>query len=197
VILESIVTTISDDGSINIAPMGPYFDSESNFFELRPFETSNTCRNLRQTPSGVLHVTDDVLLLAQAAIDQFDQPPETTPASKVAGAILADCCRWYEFNTTFVSSTGPRVTIQCEIVDSGRNRDFYGFNRAKHAVIEAAILATRINFVPIAEIHDQFARLETIVHKTGGEKESQAFALLSQHIQKTTVQSQCNFNLNI
>ncbi len=183
-ILESIVTTISNDGSINVAPMGPHFDPASNFFELRPFETSNTFRNLLRTPSGVLHVSDDVLLLARAAIDQFDYPPETTPASKVAGAILADCCRWHEFKTTHVDSTGPRVTIQCEIVESGRNRDFYGFNRAKHAVIEAAILATRINLVPIEEIHVQFARLETIVQKTGGKKETQAFALLSQYIRK-------------
>ncbi len=183
-ILESIVTTISNDGSINVAPMGPHFDPASNFFELRPFETSNTYRNLLRTPSGVLHVTDDVLLLARAAIDQFDQPPDTTPAKQVVGAILNGCCRWHEFNTTFVDSKGPRVTMQCEIVESGRTRDFYGFNRAKHAVIEAAILATRINFVPIEEIHDQFARLETIVQKTGGKKEMQAFTLLSQYIQK-------------
>ena len=41
--------------------------------------------------------------------------------------------------------------IVCEVVDRGRLRDFFGFNRAKHAVLEAAILATRTEFLPAAK----------------------------------------------
>ena len=52
--------------------------------------------------------------------------------------------------TRFVSirsTTAKNDAIVADVVDSGRLRDFFGFNRAKHAVIEAAILATRIDFL--------------------------------------------------
>ena len=32
------------------------------------------------------------------------------------------------------------------------HREFFGFNRAKHAVLEAAILATRVELLPADEI---------------------------------------------
>ncbi len=37
-------------------------------FVLRPFRTSTTYRNLKAHGEGVLHITDDVLLLARTAI---------------------------------------------------------------------------------------------------------------------------------
>ena len=66
-------------------------------------------------------------------------------------------------------------------------RDFWGFNRGKHAVLEAAILATRLDFLPAQEIEEQYIRLATIVNKAGGAKEKSAFQLLSNFVntQKT------------
>ena len=71
-ILESIVTTIDQQGEINIAPMGPIVDEAMTRLLLRPFETSTTFRNLKSSGRGILHVTDDVLLLAQAALGRPD-----------------------------------------------------------------------------------------------------------------------------
>ena len=185
--LEAIVTTVSKDDSVNVAPMGPHFNHSPDepvveSFELRPFTTSQTFKNLQATGCGVLHVTDDVLLFARAAIHNFTEPPETTPAKHVEGAILAECCRWYEFKTKFIETTGDRASIQCKIIGGGRQRDFFGFNRAKHAVIEAAILATRIDFIPIDAIREQLNPLRSIVDKTGGVDEKTAFGLLEQFI---------------
>jgi hypothetical protein len=64
------------------------------------------------------------------------------------------------------------------VVASGTLREFFGFNRAKHAVLEAAILATRTDFLPAAEILSEFARLRVAVDKTGGPAERRAFELL-------------------
>ena len=64
-ILEGVVTTLSGTGELNIAPMGPVVDPAQTEFLLRPFHTSQTYRNLKENPCGVLHVTDDVLLLAR------------------------------------------------------------------------------------------------------------------------------------
>ena len=66
----------------------------------------------------------------------------------------------------------------CDVVDQGRLRDFFGFNRGKHAVVEAAILATRTEFLPADEILSQFERLRVLVEKTGGPAEQRAFEFL-------------------
>ena len=57
-------------------------------------------------------------------------------------------------------------------------REFFGFNRAKHAVVEAAILATRTAFLPREQIMAEYERLAVLVEKTGGERETEAFAFL-------------------
>ena len=71
------------------------------------------------------------------------------------------------------------------VVHSGRLRDFFGFNRAKHAVVEAAILATRIHLLPRDEILAEFARLKTPVEKTAGPQEIEAFALLERYVRQS------------
>lgn len=190
-ILEAIVTTMSADGSINVAPMGPYFEdspsgSANDSFELRPFTTSQTFQNIKATGCGVLHITDDVLLFARAATGNLEDQPKTHPAKQVRGAVLSNSCRWHEFKVQFIESANNRATIQCQTVASGRNRDFFGFNRAKHAVIEAAILATRIDFIPVDAIREQILPLGTIVKKTGGDDERMAFELLEQFVGEGT-----------
>lgn len=180
-ILEGIVTTISPDGAVNIAPMGPHVDSTMERFVLRPFPTSQTFRNLKAHGEGVFHVTDDVLLLAKAAIGPVDPTPEMIPATKVRGLVLADACRYYEFRVLAMDETEPRIRIEAETLQVGRLRDFFGFNRAKHAVVEAAILATRTGFLPREQIETDFVRLAVIVEKTGGEQEKNALSHLQRH----------------
>jgi len=51
-------------------------------------------------------------------------------------------------------------------------------NRAKHAVVEAAILATCTAFVPPDEIEGECRVLAFLVEKTGGPQEHAAFDLL-------------------
>ncbi len=183
-ILEAIITTTNDDGSVNVSPMGPLVDGDpSDGFELRPFETSRTFANLQQRPFGVLHVTDDVMLFARAAIGKLEEVPAVRPAevSKFA-FVLEDACRWYEFEAVYFETSEPRKNIRCKAIAAGRQRDFWGFNRAKHAVIEAAILATRIDFLPAEEIRRQFESLRVIVDKTGGSVECDAMSLLEQFV---------------
>ena len=82
-----------------------------------------------------------------------------------------------------VATVSPlREEIAMEVVHSGRLRDFFGLSRAKHAVVEAAILATRISLVPIAEIRCELDRLAVLVEKTGGTGERRAFRFLQQYI---------------
>ena len=146
-ILEAIVTTTNADGGVNVSPMGPLIENgPGEGFELRPYETSRTFANLQQRPFGVLHVTDDVLLFAKTAIGKLTETPPVRSAEKNDAAfILEGACRWYEFKAVYFETSEPRKNIRCEVVAAGRQRDFWGFNRARHAVLEAAILATRID----------------------------------------------------
>jgi len=181
-ILEGIVTTVSPEGVVNIAPMGPRVDSEMRRLLLRPFRTAQTYHNLKKHGEGVLHVTDDVLLLAKGAIGAVEPMPWLRPASSVRGFVLQDACRYHEFRVVALDDREERSSIEAEVVHSGRLREFFGFNRAKHAVVEAAILATRTDFLPLDEIETEYRKLEVIVKKTGGEQEEQAFSLLAAHV---------------
>lgn len=188
-ILEAIVTTLNADGSVNVAPMGPQVDAQMRSFVLRPYQTSTTYQNLKRSGQGVLHVTDDVELLARAAIGPLSPPPEFTPAEGVDGFRLADCCRWYAFRLRSLDDSQPRTTIVADVVERGHVRDFFGFNRAKHAVVEAAILATRLGLLPIDEIRAEYQRLKILVDKTGGEQEQRAFQILETHIERNSSRS--------
>ena len=61
-------------------------------------------------------------------------------------------------------------------------REFIGFNRARHAVLEAAIYATRLHLLPRETIEGEFERLQVIVDKTAGDAEREAMSLLTEFI---------------
>ena len=185
-ILEGIVTTHNADGSVNISPMGPIVDDSLTRLWLRPFQTSTTYQNLKRNRAGVLHLTDDVELFAQAAVGQPDPPPEFIPAIAIDGAIIASTCRWFAFEVESLDDSQVRTSIVARVVDRGALRDFLGFNRAKHAVIEAAILATRVHLMPAEELSSELARLAPLVEKTGAAQEHRAFNFLREYIDRAT-----------
>jgi hypothetical protein len=180
-ILEGIVTSLDQDDELNVAPMGPIVDEAFATLVLRPFRTSRTYQNLKARPYGVFHVVDDVLLLARAAIGELSVVPESFAAERIAGRVLASACRWYEFEIDACDDSRERTEMRARVVHCGRLRDFWGFNRAKHAVLEAAILATRLHLVPAGKAAEEFERLRTIVEKTAGPREREAFELLERH----------------
>jgi hypothetical protein len=70
------------------------------------------------------------------------------------------------------------------VVHTGRLRDFFGWNRARHAVLEAAILATRVHMLPEADIREQLERLRIPLEKTAGPAETEAFAFLDNYVRE-------------
>lgn len=183
-ILEGIVTTVDPEGAVNVAPMGPLFESGELLrpaqFVLKPFKSARTYRNLVVCPTGVFHVVDDVLLLAQAAVGVAK--PQLTPACKVAAPRLTDCCRFHEFRVAKSDVSADRTILYAEVLHTETVRDFAGLCRAKHAVVEAAILATRLHLLPRGDIELALSRLLPLVEKTGGAREREAFDLLTNHI---------------
>ena len=184
-ILEGLVTTLGPDGALNVAPMGPQVEGVSlDRFVLRPYRSSTTYRNLKSLGEGVFHVTDDSLMIARAVLG-LETHPATRPADKVQGSILTGACRYAEFRVVSLDDQAERTTITVETVAEGRLRDFFGFNRAKHAVLEAAILASRASILPRTQILSDFDRLRVLVDKTGSPEEHEGFNLLLRHVMQT------------
>lgn len=181
-ILEGLVTTTNADGTPHLAPMGPRVEADLRHFLLRPFPTSHTYQNLLKHGEGVLHVTDDALLLAKAAVGVVDPFPAVRAAERVKGFVLSEACRFFEFRVKSVDASEQRVKIEAEVVHTGTLREFFGFNRAKHAVVEAAILATRLHILPLAEVAAEFRKLRVIVEKTGGPAEHEAMTFLEEFV---------------
>lgn len=177
-IVESIVTSVALDGTVNCAPMGVEWGDER--IVLKPFLDTVTYRNLVATRTAVVNLIDDVRVFARAAISN---PTLTTvPALVVQGVVLADCCSWREVEVSTVDSTPPRSRIETRVVHRGMKREFIGFNRARHAVLEAAIYATRLHLLPRAFIDSELARLQVIVDKTAGPDEAEAMTFLADFV---------------
>lgn len=178
-ILETIVTSRDAGGATNFAPMGVEWGED--IIVLKPFLETSTFRNVSASRQAVVNLTDDVMLFVQGAISSPQFP--SVPASVVQGAVLQAACSWRELEIVTIDSTPPRSRMEARVVHRGINREFMGFNRAKHAVLEAAILATRTHLIPADQIRDDFARLQVIVDKTAGPREREAMALLTDYVQ--------------
>ncbi len=183
-IVEGLVTTVDGAGRLNIAPMGPIVTGDFESLLLRPFQPSSTFSNLAETRQGVFHVVDEVDVIARAAIGQLDSPSAVELAVVVKGFVLQNCCRWFEFTVDAIDDTDARSRMPCTIVHRGERRPFHGFNRARHAVLEAAILATRVHLLDPAEIESAMRFLQPAVEKTGDESERLSFQMLQSYINR-------------
>jgi len=188
-ILEGIVTTRNPDGSINVAPMGPVVVSsqagEISRLLFRPFQDSQTCQNLLSDKQGVFHLTDDVLLFSQAVTKTLNPDRLSfSPAQTIDGMIIKHSCSWYEFQIIASETSSVRVELEADVLKIGTDRTFFGFNRAKHAVIEAAILATRLHLLDMDFILEELQKFQILVDKTAGARDVEAFDLLCRYIRE-------------
>jgi uncharacterized protein len=178
VIIETIVTTRDAGGDINFAPMGVEWGEDR--IVLKPFLETTTFRNLSASRVAVVNLTDDAMLFAQGAISSPQFP--WVPAQVVPGVVLEAACSWREVEVAEIDATPPRSRMEARVVHRGFRREFIGFNRARHAVLEAAILATRTHLVPPEQIREEYARLQVSVDKTAGPREQEAMALLTRYV---------------
>jgi uncharacterized protein len=177
-IVETVTTTINPDGTVNCAAMGVEWGDET--IVIKPFRPTRTLRNLRATGAAVINLTDDILLFTQAALG--DPQPPTRPTETIDGAVLADACSWREVTVDAIDESDPRARVSTRVVGRGVGREFLGFNRARHAVLEASIIASRARLLPAAEIRAELERLQVLVDKTAGPREREAMELVRRHV---------------
>jgi uncharacterized protein len=178
VIIETVVTTLNPDGSVNCGAMGVEWGEAR--IVIKPYRGTRTLRNLRATGAAVVNLTDDILLFSQAALG--DPQPQTRPAESVQGAVLEDACSWREVRVEGFEDGAERAVVTTVVVASGTGREFLGLNRARHAVLEASILASRARLLPADDIRAELSRLQPLVDKTAGPREREAMAYVTDHL---------------
>jgi hypothetical protein len=181
VIVETVVTTLDETGTPNFAAMGVAWGETT--LTIRPFTNTRTYRNLLRTEQAVVNVTDDVLVFTKSALSRVSFP--WFPASAVDGAVLEDTCSWREVRMLPTARTGDgevRVDVVTTVVGGGTLRPFAGLCRAKHAVVEAGIIASRLRFIGLDAARRELERLATLVQKTGDAAEREAMDFVHDYV---------------
>jgi uncharacterized protein len=177
-IVETIVMTKNAKGEVHIAPLG--LIAEGANWVLAPFRPSRTLDNLREVPFAVASHTDDVRVFAGSLTGRKDWA--TRPAEKVDGAVLENAVSHWELAVDRVTEDDLRPRFSCRLVHAASHRPWGGFNRAQAAVLECAVLVSRLKMLPADKIEAELKYLEIAVSKTAGEREQEAWGWLMERI---------------
>jgi hypothetical protein len=184
-LIETVMTTTGSDGVVNCAAMGVRWGDDELVFW--PFDATRTLRNLRVHGEAVVHLTDDVLLFVQAALGH--PRPAVRPASAIDGAVIEDANAWREVVVTEITpaANAPRSRVRARVVASGTGeRQPLGLCRARHAAVEASILASRLKWLGAERVSAELARLQELVDKTAGPRERAAMDYVRRHVAERT-----------
>ena len=177
-IIESIITTLNADGSVQIAPMGVW--EYHGKMVLAPFRPSKTLDNLVRSGTATVNFTDEVKVFAGCLTGHYDW--QVLPNLKTEGVFLENALTHLELESVEVVDDDIRPEHHCRIVHRESHGDFKGFNRAQAAVIELAILVSRLHMLPAEKVDDEIAYLSIAIDKTAGEEERQAWSWLIEKV---------------
>jgi hypothetical protein len=167
-LIETVVTTIGSDGVVNCAAMGVRWGEQELVFW--PFHATRTLKNLQFRGEAVVHLTDDVLLFVEAALGH-PRPP-MRDASVVAGSVIERASYWREVVVSEIAPSDdelPRSRVRARVVAEGTGTTRpAGLCRARHAAVEASILASRLKWLGGEHVGAELDRLQELVDKTGG-----------------------------
>jgi hypothetical protein len=189
-LIETVVTTTASDGQVNCAAMGVRWGEEELVFW--PFDATRTLRNLRFRGEAVVHVTEDVLLFVQAALDH--PRPAMRAAAVVAGSVIEEASAWREVVVTEIAPSGDgmaRSRVRATVVAAGTGTSASastppGLCRARHAAVEASILASRMRWLGSERVGAELTRLQELVDKTAGPRERAAMAYVRRYVAERT-----------
>ena len=163
---------------VHIAPLGIIEDGEA--WIIAPFHPSTTLDNLRAVPFAVANYTDDVRVFAGCLTGRTTWPTAASdhvPVPRLAGALAHA-----ELSVKRITEDAQRPRFHCGVVHLAQHAPFRGFNRAQAAVIEAAILVSRLHMLPIEKLDSELAYLEIAIGKTAGPSEQEAWDWLMEKI---------------
>ena len=152
-IVETIVTTKNAKGEVHIAPLG--LIAEGANWVLAPFRPSRRLSSVREVPFAVASHTDDVRVFAGSLTGRKDWA--TRPAEKVDGAVLESAVSHWELAVDRVTEDDLRPRFSCRLVHAASHRPWGGFNRAQAAVLECAVLVSRLKMLSVDKIEAELS----------------------------------------
>jgi hypothetical protein len=179
-IRECVVTTVSTAGRAHIAPLG--LIEEPGGWIIAPFAPSRTLDNLREVPQAVANYTDHVRIIAGCLTGRREWP--LIASGRIAPPRLAAALAHAEMEVVAVEEHAERPRFHCRVIHRGMHAPFQGFNRAQAAVLEAAILVSRLSMLPREKVEREIAYLQIAVDKTAGAAEQEAWAWLMQAVRE-------------
>lgn len=179
-IWETVITTLSSTGEIHIVPMG--IRTQDGSIVLSPFRPSITLDNLISTGYAVVNYCDDVRVIAGCLTGRVTWPTIATKA--IPGVRLRDTLAHNELKVIRAEDDDVRPNIFCASVREETHRPFRGFNRAQAAVVEASILVSRLDRLPLAKIESEVQYLSIAIEKTAGPHEREAWGWLMDAVKK-------------
>jgi len=180
VIFETVLTTVAADGRPHVAPMGVRYRGEQVL--LMPFKPSTTLDNVLATGAAVLNIVTDTRVFAGCVIGRRDWP--TQPAERVAGVRLACALSHVELRLAERTDDVQRPVLHMARVHEAVHAVFAGFNRAQAAVIEGAVLVSRLRMLPADKVDSEMAYLQIAIDKTAGAGEREAWGWLREAVQR-------------
>jgi uncharacterized protein len=180
-IFETIVTTADRDGRAHIAPMGVRF--EDGMAILAPFRPSATLDNVIATRAAVVNFSTDVRVFA-GCVTGYRRDWPTLVATTVPSVRLADTLSHVELRLHDLHDDDTRPTLRMECVHRETHAPFAGFNRAQAAVVEGAILVSRLFMLPREKVDSEVAYLQIAIDKTAGDSEREAWQWLLEAIER-------------
>ncbi|NLI91656.1 MAG: DUF447 family protein [Peptococcaceae bacterium] len=184
-IIETIISSINDDGKVNFAPIGIYVpDNTQKLLDVKEMEIflypgSKTFNNLKATKIGVVNFTDDILSFVDTALFSFILP--SLPSHMVLSPRMADANMIWEFMVTFFDDSTEPARVKCKILCAKEYAGFTGFCRAHCVILEAIIAATRLQFISATRIEKSWPLWQEVVNRTGGLREFQAFSKVTDY----------------
>lgn len=185
-IFETIITSIDTTGKAHVTPFGVRM--EGDYVVISPFKPSTTLENILATKHAVMNLTDDVRVFAGALTNH--KAWQLLEANKVKGFRLSDCLAHVELKLAEVREDASRPQLVMEKICEENHRPFKGFNRAQAAVIELAVLVSRLHMLPREKIDNELNYLQIAIDKTAGERELEAWGWLREKINRYYLESQ-------
>ena len=187
VVIEGLISTWTEDGDVHVAVMGPrLFADDPTRLEIRPFLPSRTWDRLAASGRGVFHVTDRTDQMVDLVVGEGSVDWSWRPWKERDWAVVDGACHWWPFEVVEArAEERPRARLVCrKPAEPVVVRPFVGFHRARHAILEAAIAATRIAHLPARHILETLDHVRPWVEKTGGPDEADQFARLEAFIRR-------------
>lgn len=181
-IFETVVTTVSADGMPHIAPMGVRYRGEQ--VVLMPFKPSTTLDNIVTSGHAVLNLLTDTRVFAGCVAARWLGRREFAlrPAERIPGMRLEAALGHVELKLVQQSDDTQRPVLTLARVHEVQHAPFAGFNRAQAAVIEGAVLVSRLHMLPDDKIDAEWAYLQIAIDKTAGPGEREAWGWLREAI---------------